>query len=70
MQLSFSTAFILAAFTAVLTPVAAQSCFEATRFGVVSVTPSTLSPGDVSRLHQLFWLLLSLTMLHPPRPSL
>ncbi|KAJ8588462.1 hypothetical protein M405DRAFT_740304 [Rhizopogon salebrosus TDB-379] len=54
MQLSFSTAFILAAFTAVLTPVAAQSCSEATRFGVVSVTPSTLSPGDTFTVNANF----------------
>jgi len=51
MQLSFSTAIALAAFSAAATSVAAQFCSEATRFGVINVTPSTLSPGDVSYLH-------------------
>lgn len=51
MQLSFSSAITLAAFSAAATSVAAQSCAEAARFGVINVTPSTLSPGDVSHLH-------------------
>ncbi|KAG1743426.1 hypothetical protein EDB19DRAFT_561075 [Suillus lakei] len=47
MQLSFSTIIAtLAAVFAVATPAAAQFCSEATRFGVVSVSPTTLSPGD------------------------
>lgn len=47
MQLSFSTVIAtLAAVFAVATPAAAQFCSEATRFGVVSVSPTTLSPGD------------------------
>ncbi|KAG1840700.1 hypothetical protein DFJ58DRAFT_87505 [Suillus subalutaceus] len=47
MQLSFSTAIAtLAAVFAVVAPAAAQSCSEATRFGVVTVSPTTLSPGD------------------------
>ncbi|KAG1729653.1 uncharacterized protein EDB91DRAFT_1159136 [Suillus paluster] len=47
MKLSFSTA--IATFAAVLaaaTPAAAQLCFQASRFGIITVTPSTLSPGD------------------------
>jgi hypothetical protein len=51
MQLSFSTAITLAAFSAAATSVAAQFCFEASRFGNINVIPSTLSPGDVSHLH-------------------
>ncbi|KAG2035239.1 hypothetical protein BDR03DRAFT_537159 [Suillus americanus] len=47
MQLSFSTAIAtLAAVLAVAAPAAAQFCSEATRFGVVIVSPTTLSPGD------------------------
>ncbi|KAG2131348.1 hypothetical protein DEU56DRAFT_814071 [Suillus clintonianus] len=47
MQLSFSTVFAsLAAVLAVATPAAAQQCFEASRFGNVNVSPTTLSPGD------------------------
>ncbi|KAG2149084.1 uncharacterized protein EDB93DRAFT_1143569 [Suillus bovinus] len=47
MQLSFSTAIAtLAAVFAVAAPAAAQFCSEATRFGVVNVSPTTLSPGD------------------------
>lgn len=52
MQLPFSTALILAAFSAVATQVVAQQCPEASRFGIFSITPSTLSPGDVGYLHQ------------------
>jgi len=54
MQLSFSTAIILAAFSAVVTPVAAQSCPEAARFGIINVTPSTLSPGDTFTVNANF----------------
>ncbi|OJA17115.1 hypothetical protein AZE42_02589 [Rhizopogon vesiculosus] len=55
MQLSFSTAIsILAAFSAVATPVAAQSCAEATQFGVVVVSPTTLSPGDTFTVNANF----------------
>ncbi|KAG1729640.1 uncharacterized protein EDB91DRAFT_1159128 [Suillus paluster] len=47
MKLSFSTAIVtFAAVLAAGTPAAAQSCSEAERFGIVTVTPSTLSPGD------------------------
>ncbi|KAG1775898.1 hypothetical protein EV702DRAFT_1113544 [Suillus placidus] len=47
MQLSFSTVIAtLAAVFAVATPAAAQFCSQATRFGVVNVSPTTLSPGD------------------------
>ncbi|KAG2131347.1 hypothetical protein DEU56DRAFT_860021 [Suillus clintonianus] len=47
MQLSFSTVLAsLAAVIAVATPAAAQQCSQATRFGVVNVSPTTLSPGD------------------------
>jgi hypothetical protein len=54
MQLSFSTALAtLAAVFAAATPAAALFCAEASRFGTVSVSPTLLSPGDVSRLHNL-----------------
>ncbi|KAG2104706.1 uncharacterized protein F5147DRAFT_703631 [Suillus discolor] len=47
MQLSFSTVIAtLAAVFAVATPAAAQACAEADRFGDVTVSPTTLSPGE------------------------
>ncbi|KAG1876030.1 hypothetical protein C8R48DRAFT_591540 [Suillus tomentosus] len=47
MQLSFSTAIAtLAAVFAVATPATALFCAEAERFGVVTVSPTTLSPGE------------------------
>jgi hypothetical protein len=47
MQLSFSTVIAtLAAVFAVATPATAQACPEATQFGVLTVSPTTLSPGD------------------------
>jgi hypothetical protein len=61
MQLSFSTVIAtLAAVFAVATPATAQACPEATQFGVLTVSPTTLSPGDVSHLHNLCWPLPSL----------
>ncbi|KAG1826571.1 hypothetical protein EV424DRAFT_1486102 [Suillus variegatus] len=47
MQLSFPTVIAtLAAVFAVATPAAAQACAEANRFGVVTISPTTLSPGE------------------------
>ncbi|KAH7915634.1 hypothetical protein BJ138DRAFT_1141332 [Hygrophoropsis aurantiaca] len=59
----FTKSAILASFataaSAAVMPEARVSCSEATRFGVVTVVPSTLSPGDSFTVHADFTCAIS-----------